>query len=551
MPAFVLAVALLAGSSSAAGAALKANGKIAFVSFRAGDPEVFTMNPDGTQQTRLTFNTGPSPDLPLLDFWPSWSSDGRKIVYTSFRGFPPNGDIFIMNPNGTGQTRVTTNPAGDLDPAFFPNGRKLVFVREVPGPNFDDPPAAQDIYTINTDGTGATNLTPGPEHETEPAVSPDGTKIAFEREVGGSGNHESGNHEIFTMNADGSGVTRLTNSPTGREQHPSFSPDGTKIVFDDNFHADPSVPGFIYRMNLDGTGVTRLTPNRTDRHGLASYSPDGTKISFTASEDIWVMNTDGSNQRPLTSHPAPDIQSNWAPAIPRAAVGPSAPPTNSCPAGTSAGVSCQPLPGGGRQITGTAGNDTIVGTNANDIIRCGDGDDVVRGGAGNDTIHCGDGRDRVNGNSGKDRIFGEAGNDRLSGDSGNDSISGGTGNDRASGGSGRDRINGNRGDDILHGNSHNDSISGSFGRDRISGNSGNDRLSGNSGNDRISGDSGRDRIWGRSGRDRLSGASGNDAISARDRQRDRVSCGRGRDRVSADVRRIDRVSRSCERVRRR
>ncbi len=230
---------------------------------------------------------------------------------------------------------------------------------------------------------------------------------------------------------------------------------------------------------------------------------------------------------------------------------PASPPPTNCPPGTSAGVSCQPLPGGGRQITGTAGNDTIVGTNANDIIRCGDGDDVVRGGAGNDTIHCGDGRDRVSGNAGNDRIFGEAGNDRLSGDSGNDSLSGGTGNDRASGASGRDRINGNRGDDILHGNSNNDSISGSFGRDRISGNSGHDRLSGNSGRDRISGDSGRDRISGGSGRDRLSGASGNDAISARDRQRDIVSCGRGRDRVSADVRRLDRVSRNCERVRRR
>jgi len=231
---------------------------------------------------------------------------------------------------------------------------------------------------------------------------------------------------------------------------------------------------------------------------------------------------------------------------------PSSPgPGGGCPAGSSGGVTCQPLSGGGRRISGTAGNDTIVGTNANDIISCGDGDDVVNGGGGDDTINCGDGRDRVSGNSGNDRLLGEAGNDRLSGDSGNDSVSGGSGNDRASGASGRDRINGNGGDDLLNGNSSNDSISGSTGRDRISGNSGNDRLSGNSGNDRVSGDSGNDRINGGSGRDRLSGASGNDSISARDRQRDTVSCSRGRDRVTADRRRVDRVSGSCERVRRR
>jgi len=225
-------------------------------------------------------------------------------------------------------------------------------------------------------------------------------------------------------------------------------------------------------------------------------------------------------------------------------------PSN-CAPGTSTGVTCQPLPGGGRRITGTAGNDTIVGTAGNDVINCGAGDDVVSGGAGNDTINCGAGNDRINGNSGDDRLFGDSGNDRLSGDSGNDSDSGGSGSDRASGGSGRDRINGNSGNDVLSGNSSNDSISGSTGRDRIAGGSGNDRVSGNSGNDRVSGDAGRDRINGGSGRDRLSGGSGNDSISARDRARDRVSCGSGRDRASADRRRIDRVSRNCERVRRR
>ncbi|HEV2723011.1 MAG TPA: hypothetical protein VGV10_00100, partial [Thermoleophilaceae bacterium] len=207
-----LLVVLSPPGASAQAPGLKDNGRIAFASARDGDPEIYTMNPDGTGVERLTFNTGPSPDLPLLDFWPDWSPDGTKIVYTSFRlsspGSPPNGDVFVMNADGSNQTRITTDPAGDLDPAFFPDGRKIAFVREVPGPDPFGPPASQDIWTINTDGTNATNLTPGPERETEPAVSPDGTKIAFERGVGGTAGHESGNHEIFTMNADGTGVQR-------------------------------------------------------------------------------------------------------------------------------------------------------------------------------------------------------------------------------------------------------------------------------------------------------------------------------------------------------
>ncbi|MDQ3644967.1 MAG: hypothetical protein M3356_05600, partial [Actinomycetota bacterium] len=305
-----LLVVLGPSGASAQDPVLKDNGKIAFVSARSGDPEVYTMNPDGTEIVRLTENEG-------LDFWPDWSPDGTKIVYTSFRSSPdgpPNLDIFTMNADGTDKTRITEHPAGDLDPAFFPDGRTIVFVREVPDPADPfGPPLSQEIRTLDTvDGTERM-LAQG----TEPAVSPDGTKIAFERGIEGAASHESGNHEIFIINADGSGgETKLTDTPDRREQHPNFSPDGTRIVFDDNFH-NPEASGFIYSMKLDGSDVTQLT-NRTDKHGLPSYSPDGTKITFTAGQDflsmdIWTMDADGSNQRRITTDEAFDIQSNWQP----------------------------------------------------------------------------------------------------------------------------------------------------------------------------------------------------------------------------------------------
>lgn len=141
-------------AASAQAPLLKANGKLAFVSFRDGNPEVYTTNPDGTQQVRLTTNPGSS-DLPS-DFWPSWSADGAKIVYTSDRIGGGNLDVWTMNPDGTGQSRITTNPAGDLDPALSPDGTKVVFVRGLFSPSG---PPVFDIYSVNIDGTGETNLT--------------------------------------------------------------------------------------------------------------------------------------------------------------------------------------------------------------------------------------------------------------------------------------------------------------------------------------------------------------------------------------------------------
>jgi WD40-like Beta Propeller Repeat len=209
-----------------------------------------------------------------------------------------NFDIYAMNPDGSGVTRLTSDPALESSPAWSPDGARIAFYASGSG--------SYDIYAIDADGSGRTNLTHSPADEFWPDWSPDGSKIVFH------GNRDvASNYEIYVMNADGSGVIRLTNSP-GNDAIPTWSPDGSRIAFesdrDGNFE--------IYSMNPDGTGVTRLTNNAASDTG-PEWSPDGSKLAFGSepggNADIYVMNANGSGQTRLTVDPAVDLLGAWSP----------------------------------------------------------------------------------------------------------------------------------------------------------------------------------------------------------------------------------------------
>src|SRR5215218_3232492 len=160
MAAIVLALAtVLLVMAQPAGAAFPgANGKIAFMSDRDGDEEVFVMDPDGTDQTNLTNN-------PAVDLQPSWSPDGKKIAFTSKRD--DNQEIYLMNPDGSGQTNLTNNPADDFQPSWSPDGKKIAFHSN------RDRDSQRDVYVMNSNGTGQTNLTNNlADDDAQPAFSP-------------------------------------------------------------------------------------------------------------------------------------------------------------------------------------------------------------------------------------------------------------------------------------------------------------------------------------------------------------------------------------------
>jgi Tol biopolymer transport system component len=150
-----------------------------------------------------------------------------------------------------------------------------------------------EIYTMNADGTGVVKLTDNVANDYVPTFSPDGTKIVF------TSDRDGDSDEIYTMNADGTGVVRLTNN-SEIDDLPSFSPDGKRIAYYGYDGQDYE----IYTINADGTNQTGITNNMSDDADPV-YSPDGTRIAFVSSRDgccdMYTMNADGTSPTRITS----------------------------------------------------------------------------------------------------------------------------------------------------------------------------------------------------------------------------------------------------------
>ncbi len=294
----IAALALLATSEAALAVYPGHNGRIAFVSNRdtlgTANLEIYTMNPDGTDVRRVTFD--PSPDEE-----PAWSPDGSHIAFSGVRDGQYG--VYVMDADGNNTRRLSEgrlfNPTGA--PSWSPDGTQVVF-------QGNTGVTANDLYVVNADGAGQRKLTDTPDvREFTPAWSPDGSRIAFSQLVPPCTTVVC-NFEIFTIDLDGSGKTRLTHD-SDQDTHPDWSPDGTKVAYG----------------TLDGvTEVRVVSASGTDDVGFSppalgytpAWSPDGGQIAwsgFGQGNEINVMNADGSQQRNVSNSAAFDVQPDWQP----------------------------------------------------------------------------------------------------------------------------------------------------------------------------------------------------------------------------------------------
>lgn len=171
--------------------------RIVFTSVRDGDLELYSMKPDGTDVRRLTERVG-------FDGGPFYSWDGTKIVYRSnylekpeeiaeYRALlaknlmrPTRAEIFVMNADGSGQTQVTKTGDANWSPFLHPNGRQIVYAS-----NMHDPQKRTfSLYVVNADGSGTERVTYGARFDSFPMFSPDGTKLLFCSTRNAAGAHE-------------------------------------------------------------------------------------------------------------------------------------------------------------------------------------------------------------------------------------------------------------------------------------------------------------------------------------------------------------------------
>jgi len=211
-------------------------------------------------------------DPPSKNYNPSWNWDSRIV----FIAVPAGGthQIFMMNANGTLRTQVTTGTRNYEDPAISPNDQRIVAVE------WGGSASYRHLYFVRADGTGTRRFTNAPADDYTPSWSPDGTKIVWTRQF------PSGKYQIFTMNADGTGLAKLTGG-SANAKDPCWSPDGLRIVYTYVTGKNPAMrTGRLWTMNANGTNKQRLTMNVVgSMYDGAAWSPAGNKIAFIREAD--------------------------------------------------------------------------------------------------------------------------------------------------------------------------------------------------------------------------------------------------------------------------
>ena len=266
---------------------------------------------------------------------PAWSPDGRKLAFVSQR--EGNAEIYVMNADGSGLRNLIRTPSDDLDPSWSPDGRAIAFVQKNCVPSRPCATAYETyLAVVNADGSGLRRLTTRRAHVFNPSWSADGKTIRYGRwlvRADGSGHSElprnvpvagawspDGQRIAFSrvshspadirnptklglwvVNADGSDARQVAPKATWGVPAPAWSPDGRRIAFRryDGRLFESAGNSDLFVVNADGSGLRRLTRGAANVRWFA-WSPDGRTIAFLRNKEVYIVKADGSAERRLT-----------------------------------------------------------------------------------------------------------------------------------------------------------------------------------------------------------------------------------------------------------
>jgi Tol biopolymer transport system component len=268
-------------------------GRILFSQANGEHRDIYAIRPDGTGLRRLTKSNGEAAA-------PEPSPNGRNILYED--GESTRSVVAVIDADGT-HRRVLTPSGFQGQPAWSPDGHWVVFER-------DSAPGENGVWLMRPDGGGRRRLTRNPYAgaecgcDTDPAFSPDGTRISFVRVRAES----RGLGALFVMDRDGSHLRRLTSWRLDPGVKHAWNPDGSRIIVSDNAHPQPDESSNVYVLRPDGTGLRALTDFKGGHPNAlpGSWSPDGRRIVLKTDESgdfqLYVMNASDGSRRRITDN---------------------------------------------------------------------------------------------------------------------------------------------------------------------------------------------------------------------------------------------------------
>ncbi len=293
----LLSVLLLASLclAGAATSALASTGKIAFTSNRDGDYEIFLMNDDGSEKTNLTQHNA-------KDTHPAVSPDGQSIVFTSDRN--SRADLYIMSIDGSNVRRLTYNITewinGVYSCTWSPDGTNILFDAKQ-GRDFN-------IYKIDPDGNNLQLFLGDSNDLLFPVYNHSGTKVFYTKSTPYNGYTQ----DIYSVNSDGTGITRITSTATGRNDigrnlhvETVVVDNMPMIIVTRGVSTDSARKWQLYLMNEDGTNPVQISnSNYSEFRAAAALNTDGI-IAFerygNGNNNIWKMNLNENNPVQLTT----------------------------------------------------------------------------------------------------------------------------------------------------------------------------------------------------------------------------------------------------------